>query len=141
MKAIFKTITLALAGGALYYLFEFIFKAFTGGHRHWSMIIVGGLCFLYCGQINKLFGWDMPLRLQMLLCAAGITAIELLAGYILNIKLDLGVWDYSGQPFNFAGQICLSFTAIWYFLSLPAIVLDDYLRYWWYGEEKPRYRW
>lgn len=28
-----------------------------------------------------------------------------------------------------------------YILSLLAIVLDDHLRYWIFGEEKPRYKW
>lgn len=36
---------------------------------------------------------------------------------------------------------CLPFTAAWYILSLLAIVLDDHLRYWIFGEEKPRYKW
>ena len=37
--------------------------------------------------------------------------------------------------------ICLPFTVAWYILSLLAIVLDDHLRYWIFGEEKPRYKW
>ena len=32
-------------------------------------------------------------------------------------------------------------TVAWYILSLLAIVLDDHLRYWIFGEEKPRYKW
>ena len=36
---------------------------------------------------------------------------------------------------------CLPFTVAWYILSLLAIVLDDHLRYWIFGEEKPRYKW
>lgn len=70
-----------------------------------------------------------------------VTAIEFLSGYILNIVLGLGIWDYSNMPFNIIGQICLPFTVAWYILSLLAIVLDDHLRYWIFGEEKPRYKW
>ena len=29
---------------------------------------------------------------------------------------------------------------LWFLLSLPAILLDDWLRWRWYGEERPRYR-
>lgn len=85
--------------------------------------------------------WMMLIWKQMFICAVGITAIEFLSGYILNIVLGLGIWDYSNMPFNIIGQICLPFTVAWYILSLLAIVLDDHLRYWIFGEEKPRYKW
>lgn len=101
----------------------------------------GGLCFLFCGSINEFLRWDMLIWKQMFICAVGITAIEFLSGYILNIVLGLGIWDYSNMPFNIIGQICLPFTVAWYILSLLAIVLDDHLRYWIFGEEKPRYKW
>ena len=45
------------------------------------------------------------------------------------------------MPFNLLGQICLPFAVAWLALAAVAIVLDDYLRYWLFGEEKPRYRW
>ena len=96
---------------------------------------------LVCGSINEFLGWDMLIWKQMFICAVGITAIEFLSGYILNIVLGLGIWDYSNMPFNIIGQICLPFTVAWYILSLLAIVLDDHLRYWIFGEEKPRYKW
>ena len=34
----------------------------------------------------------------------------------------------------------LLFFNIWFYLSLVAIILDDYLRYWMMGEEKPKYK-
>lgn len=49
------------------------------------------------------------------------------------------VWDYSDQPFNLLGQICLSYTLLWIPLSAVAIVLDDFLRCLLFGEEWPRY--
>lgn len=107
----------------------------------WLAGALGGLCFLFCGSINEFLGWDMLIWKQMFICAVGITAIEFLSGYILNIVLRLGIWDYSNMPFNIIGQICLPFTVAWYILSLLAIVLDDHLRYWIFGEEKPRYKW
>ena len=44
---------------------------------------------------------------------------------IVNIILQWNVWDYSNVPFNVMGQICLPFSIIWFFLSLPAIVPAD----------------
>ena len=43
------------------------------------------------------------------------------------------------MPGNFLGQICPQFTLAWLALSLVGIVLDDYLRYWLFREEKPHY--
>ena len=50
-----------------------------------------------------------------------------------------GVWDYSGMPLNYKGQICLPFSILWIFVSIAAVVLDDWLRYWLFGEERPHY--
>lgn len=137
MKAAFKCAVLGYIGGTVYCMIEIGFR----GRTHWSMWIVGGLCFLLCGSVNEYFPWNMPLPEQMAICAAAITCIEFCSGVILNICLGLRVWDYSNIPMNLLGQICIPFTAAWFVLSGAAIVLDDYLRYWLFGEEKPRYRW
>ena len=44
------------------------------------------------------------------------------------------------MPFNVAGQVCLLYTALWYWLSMVAIVLDDGLRYKYWDEEQPKYK-
>lgn len=137
LKTIGRNAVLFAIGGTIYYMIELIWR----GYSSLPMVLVGGLCFLFCGSINEFLGWDMLIWKQMFICAVGITAIEFLSGYILNIVLGLGIWDYSNMPFNIIGQICLPFTVAWYILSLLAIVLDDHLRYWIFGEEKPRYKW
>lgn len=123
-------------GGLAYVLIELLWR----GYSHWSMFIVGGMCFILIGGINEYYPWDMPLWKQMLVSAVIVTLIELAAGLILNIWLKRGVWDYSGLPFNFMGQICLYFSVVWFFLAFPAIVIDDYLRHWLFGEEFPKYK-
>ena len=105
------------------------------------MFFVGGICFLICGEENENLEWDAPLWMQMMMCAFWITIVEFIAGCILNIFLGLNIWDYSGMLLNFAGQICLSYSALWFFLSGVAIVLDDYIRYWFFDGEKPHYTW
>ena len=77
----------------------------------------------------------------MLIGACIVTFMEFISGYIINIKLGWQVWDYSNLPFNIMGQICLPFSIIWFFISLVAIVVDDYLRYWLFKEERPHYKW
>lgn len=69
-----------------------------------------------------------------------VTCLEFITGVIVNIWLKLGVWDYSGLPLNILGQVCLPFYFAWVGLSVVAIVFDDYLRYWFFGEEKPHYK-
>lgn len=137
VKAFAEGLVLFLIGGTIYYAIEILWR----GHSTWQMILVGGICFLFCGSVNEFLNWDMLIWKQMLICSIGITAIEFLVGYILNIVLQLGIWDYSGMPLNLLGQICLPFSLAWYILSLPAIILDDYMRYWIFKEEKPKYRW
>ena len=132
---VLKYLLLLDTGGLIYYALEILFR----GNSHPTMIFVGGTCFILCGLLNNIFSWEMPIWLQMFWSAVIITLVELASGYILNLILGLNIWDYSDMPFNFAGQICLPFSILWFFLSVVAIVLDDYLRYWFFGEEKPRY--
>lgn len=136
LKIVFKYAILFVVGGMAYCGIELFWR----GRTHWTMFIVGGICFLFCGSINEFFSWDLALWKQMLICAVGVTGIEFLSGIIINIIFKLNVWDYSNLPFNVMGQISLLFSVLWFFLSAVAIVLDDYLRYWWFNEEKPHYR-
>ena len=127
---------LFLTGGALYILVELLYR----GYSHYSMFIVGGLCFVLIGLLNDgLFSWKMALNSQMTLSALIITILEFTAGAILNLGLGLDIWDYSDQPYNLYGQICLLYTCFWYLLSLPAILLDDLLRDKWFGEDRELY--
>ena len=131
----FKWGLLALIGGAVYALLE----VFCRGFSHWSMIILGGVCFVAVGLLNEILPWDMPLCLQMVCGSIIITALEFCCGCIVNIGLGWAVWDYSGERFNLLGQICLKFSVLWFFVSAVAIVLDDWLRWKIFGEEKPHY--
>lgn len=135
MKIFSKYLFLFLTGGVIYYFLEILFR----GRSHIAMIAVGGICFVLCGLLNEAMSWRTPLALQMLICTALITVVEFISGIILNIWLNLGIWDYSDLPLNILGQICIPFCILWYFLSAAAIIFDDYLRYWLFNEEKPRY--
>lgn len=124
-------------GGFIYYCMELIYREFSS----WQIIIIGGLCFVTIGLINELFTWSMPLWIQSIIATIVVTIVEYTSGLILNLWLGLGVWDYSHLPFNLHGQICLYFSAVWLVLSIIAIVLDDWLRYWLFKEDRPKYKW
>lgn len=131
-----KYAVLGTAPALLYVLIEIGFR----GHSHISMFFLSFVLCIIVGEINEVIPWEMPLCQQQLIATGIITAGELFTGIIVNIILGLHVWDYSNMPFNLWGQICLPFSIVWFFLSALVIVLDDYLRYWFFGEEKPHYK-
>ena len=124
-----------MIGGFIYAMIEIIVRGFT----HWSMFIVGGLCFIIIGLLNEWYTWDIPFLIQMGIGTFVITALELVSGYIINMKLGWNVWDYSDNFMNFYGQICLSHTFYWFILSGVAILLDDFIRWKVFKEEEPQY--
>jgi hypothetical protein len=136
LKQILKLCILALIGGITYVLIELAWR----GYSHISMFILGALCFVLLGGINEFLPWELGFVWQMLIGAGIVTILELIVGIVVNVWLGLEVWDYSNLPFNFMGQICLPFSFAWTLLSGVAIVVDDYLRYWLFGEEKPHYK-
>ena len=131
-----KYIALGITGGLLYILIETVWR----GYSHWTMFALGGLCFLALGLINEVLSWEMPLWQQMLLGACIVTVLEFLTGCIVNLWLGWDVWDYTGMSGNILGQICPQYFILWLPVSLAGIILDDWLRYWWWGEERPRYK-
>jgi uncharacterized membrane protein len=137
VKNIIKYLILGIIGGFTYELIELLYR----GHSHWSMFAVSAVSFILIGLINEFISWDMELWKQMLIGSGIVTILEFISGYILNIKLGWHIWNYSNVPFNILGQICLPFSIVWFFISLIAIVADDYLRYWLFDEEKPHYKW
>ena len=107
-----------ISGGAGYYLLEILYR----GHSHWTMALCGGICLLGICFINSKFR-RINAILRALLCALMITAVEFLAGCIVNVWLGLNVWSYNARPFNFMGQICLGFSFLWFVLSLAICVV------------------
>ena len=135
MRKLVKFLILLSSGGLIYVLIEFLYR----GRSHWSMFLVGGICFVLIGGLNNWFPWNWSILRQMGISAAIVTAVEFVSGILLNMVLNLDVWDYSNMPFNIYGQICLPFTVIWFFLSFLAIVADDFLRWLWFGGRFPEY--
>lgn len=137
IKKLTKYSILFIIGGTLYFLIEILWR----GYSHLTMFILGGLCFVSIGVIKGYFFTSKKsLLMQQGMSCLVITVLELIFGLILNVSLGLGIWDYTNVKFNFMGQICLRYSILWFFLSLPAIIFYDYLRYWLFREEKPQYK-
>ena len=135
MNKLLKYYTLGTLGGLIYVFIELLWR----GYSHWSMFLLGGICFIALGLINEVIPWEMPLAAQMFVGCVIITSLEFITGCIVNLWLGWDVWDYSDLPYNLLGQISVVSSVGWYFLSAVGIVLDDWLRYIFFGEEKPRY--
>ena len=133
---IWKNMVIFYFGGMLYLGLELLWR----GWSHGSMFILGGLCFLLIGLLDKVFP-RMPVLAQMLAGTGIILAVDLYGGMSLNRWLGWAVWDYSRMPFNYLGQICLPFALLWFPVSGAAILAEDWLRKRLFGEPAPRYRW
>ena len=111
-------VCLFIIGGLGYVLIELAWRR----RSHVSMFFVGGLCFELMGAIHtRLARLALPLR--CLLCAAAVSAVELVSGCILNRWLRLDVWDYSRMRYNLLGQVCLLYSLFWLVLSAAAFPL------------------
>lgn len=131
-----KHLTLMCTGGLLYVILELIWR----GRSHWTMFLLGGICFVALGLINEILPWSMTLWKQILIGTVIVTALEFVTGCIVNLWLGWNVWDYSRLPGNILGQICPQYCLLWLPVSLAGIILDDWLRCWWWGEERPHYK-
>ena len=127
---------LFFVGATIYVIIEKLYR----GYSHWTMFLLGGICFIALGLINEVLPWDMPLLLQMFIGGMIITVLEFITGCVVNLWLGWDVWDYSELPFNLWGQISLFSSIVWVGLSLVGIVLDDFIRWKYFDEEKPRYK-
>lgn len=135
------TMLLCTWGGAVYFLMEVAWKTVSGHPEriHWSMLVVAIILSLALERGGAQCPWEWSLPLQALVCTVLITAVEFVAGLVLNVWLGLGIWDYSNFPLSLCGQICLWYSMLWYVLCLVFIPVFDWLRYWVQGGERPRY--
>ena len=109
-------------GGVFYGMIEIAARGYT----HWTMVLTGGAVLALINVVNK--SKDISLFYRCVIGAVIITSLELAVGLVVNVKCGLGVWDYSGKPFNFMGQICLHFFGCWFLLSIPAFKLCDLIK-------------
>ena len=124
-----------LLGAFVYSLLEIVCRGYT----HWTMTLTGGtaavgLYLLHAAAPPK------TLLLQCLCGALLITALEFTVGVADNLVMGWNVWDYSNLPGNLLGQVCPQYFVLWLPVALAGIILDDWIRYRKFGEERPHYR-
>lgn len=125
--------------GGVYFVIECIYKHSITDYR---MFILGGLLGLWIGLINNIFSFETNFILQCIIGSISVTLVEAICGYQWNIIEGLSIWNYSNLPLSgCGGQINFFFSIIWMFLSGICIILDDFLRYKFFNEDKPYYKW
>lgn len=112
-----------LIGGVTYAMIEIMWR----GNTHWTMVLLGGLCFL---TLYKLFGYmsNYSLIEKCVLGAIVITALEFIVGCIVNLIFHMNVWNYSRMPLNLSGQICILYSTLWGFLCIPINFIANKIR-------------
>lgn len=78
-------------------------------------VVDGVLPDIFHYPAEKLTGGDDIIGILIVfVCGVALaTAVELLAGWLLDVAFHMRWWDYSNEPFNFRGYICLRFSLIW----------------------------
>lgn len=114
----------------LYFLFysfggwvvEVIFHAVTLGKVINRGFLNGPVCPVYGFGVLSVFallntlqsgGHQMSEGMIFLFGIVLATAVELVAGWLLDVCFHARWWDYSNKPLNFHGYICLEFSLIW----------------------------
>lgn len=112
-----------LIGGVTYAMMEIMWR----GNTHWTMVLLGGLCFL---TLYKLFGYmsNYSLLEKCVIGAIVITTLEFVVGCIVNLVFHMNVWNYSRMPLNLSGQICILYSTLWGFLCIPINFIADKIR-------------
>lgn len=111
-----------LIAGGIYLLIELAWR----GRTHWTMLPLAAVIFICAGILDEV---ERPPSIwqQVILGTTIATALEFVAGLILNVWLGLGIWDYSNLPWNVLGQICPQFTLAWAVLVLISIRIENFM--------------
>lgn len=129
MQKLKEQLTIFATGAAGYPIIELIWRQST----HWSMALAGGTCLLLLYNLYGKFT-KLSLGMKCVLGSGVITAVEFVAGLLVNCWQDWNVWDYSCFKFHFMGQICLVYSVLWGLLCLPVSGLCKIMRKRLHGE-------
>lgn len=128
-KVIIEDIIVWLSGGIIYFLLEQLIR----GYSHISMFICGGFALLVVGRLGEILKIyiDKKSKYYVFVMFGGsaiITLIELFTGIIVNVIMELDVWNYGEMFMNFRGQICFAYSVLWGFASLVCVKINYILR-------------
>ena len=124
------------------WILEVVYHAVTLGKIMNRGFLNGPLCPIYgfgavgvfmLGNVldSGSLGGDISSINPFLIFLIGVvlaTLIELLAGFLMDRLFHTRWWDYSAEPFNFHGYICLKFSLLWGLAVLVVVrVIHPYI--------------
>ena len=128
MKKFIGKLGLFLSCGFIYCMIEILFR----GWSHWSMFVLTGFLGVFCvDSINNMLSFDCDYIVQILISTILCTIGEGISGIILNVWLQLNVWDYSKMAFGtfFFGQCNVLFCFAWMLIISIIIFYCDAYNY------------
>ena len=128
MKKFIGKLGLFLSCGFIYCMIEILFRNWS----HWSMFILTGFLGVFCvDSINNTLSFDCDYIVQILISTVLCTIGEGISGIILNVWLQLNVWDYSKMTFGtfFFGQCNVLFCFAWMLIISIIIFYCDAYNY------------
>lgn len=128
MKKFIGKLGLFLSCGFIYCMIEILFR----GWSHWSMFVLTGFLGVFCvDSINNMLSFDCDYIMQILISTILCTIGEGISGIILNVWLQLNVWDYSKMTFGtfFFGQCNVLFCVAWMLIISIIIFYCDAYNY------------
>ena len=117
--SVYQLLGLFLVYSFLGWCVEVTFVAVTLGQVVNRGFLNGPVCPIYgVGMLGVLLLLE-PISDNILLLFFGgmllCTAVELVGGWILEKVFHTRWWDYTDQPFNLKGYVCLGFSLMWGF--------------------------
>ena len=84
----------------------------------------GALCLMEAASL--LHGRGLAVKIPVYLALT--TGLELLSAFLAQSLFERRLWDYSDEPFNYKGHVCLRFSLYWLLLALGLdyVVLPGY---------------
>ena len=128
MKKFIGKLGLFLSCGFIYCMIEILFRDWS----HWSMFVLTGFLGVFCvDSINNTLSFDCDYIVQILISTILCTIGEGISGIILNVWLQLNVWDYSKMTFGtfFFGQCNVLFCFAWMLIISIIIFYCDAYNY------------
>ena len=128
MKKFIGKLGLFLSCGFIYCMIEILFR----GWSHWSMFVLAGFLGVFCiDSINNTLSFDCDYIVQIIISTILCTIGEGISGIILNVWLQLNVWDYSKMTFGtfFFGQCNVLFCFAWMLIISIIIFYCDAYNY------------
>ena len=113
----------------LYCFFGWIFESTYVSLKQKRFVNRGFLRLPLYGSGAVMMLWvSLPFQDSLILTyisgVIGATALEYVTGYVMERLFKIRYWDYSNQPFNVHGYICLSSSIAWGFLTIFLTEVD-----------------